>query len=176
MAKWCKGVQEASQGCEEGMWGADGRDLAHIVEDLAIRSRLPSWEVRTHGRSAAGGTVGAGTWKNGPESQMGPVRRLMPGCMCETMRTRLGSWPWGQRESLAVATFLPSFHSAGIIHALDLSAVRTVAMRSPWNFPGLWLSSAPTGRYGSCCPSMKLGDAQGGLEEASLSITPSEEE
>lgn len=85
-----------------------------IVEDFGIRSRLHLWEVRTCGRSAAGGALGAGTWEYGPESQMGPVRRLMPGCMCETVGTRLGQWPRGQRESLTDATFRPSFRSVAL--------------------------------------------------------------
>ena len=36
-----------------------------IVEDFGIRSRLHSWEVRTCGRSAAGGTLVLGPGKMG---------------------------------------------------------------------------------------------------------------
>lgn len=95
--------------------------------------------------------------------------------MGEAMRTRLGHWPWGQRESLTVPKFLPSFHSAGVSLALA-SVARATAMWSLWNFLSLWLHSAPTSRCGSCSPSTKLADARGGWRTPRLSVAPSEEE
>lgn len=47
-------------------------------------------------------------------------------CMGEATRTRLGQWPWGQRESLTIPTFLPPSHSAGTSRAL-VSAPGAVA-------------------------------------------------
>lgn len=105
--------------------GVGRRDLAHC-------GRLLSWWVEF--------TENEESWKASSRSlhrswDLGKWVRESDGThekasasgVGEVMRTRLGQWPWEQRESLTVPTFLPSFHSADISHAL-VSASRAVAM------------------------------------------------